>query len=76
MFPDTAPNGGNSGSGDATGGDADDSTFNNSGFRKRANDNATAGGNAFSGNSSNTSGGDVENIGGPDSTIGNTGGSK
>lgn len=44
--------------------------------RKRAVDNATAGGNAYSGATGNTNGGDITNEAGPTDTITNTGGSK
>ncbi|KAK7694463.1 hypothetical protein QCA50_001649 [Cerrena zonata] len=41
---------------------------------KRASDDQTAGGNAYTGNSGNVSSGDIDNIAGPDSTITNASG--
>lgn len=43
---------------------------------KRASDDQTAGGNAYTGNSGNVSSGDIDNVAGPDSTITNTSGSE
>lgn len=65
-FPvDTVGTGGFSGSGDAIGGSA-------GGFRKRAFDYGTAGGNSYSGASASTSSGSVSNVADPDSDVTNT----
>ncbi|TCD70673.1 hypothetical protein EIP91_002397 [Steccherinum ochraceum] len=61
----TVGTGGFSGSGDAIGGSA-------GGFRKRAFDYGTAGGNSYSGASSSTSSGSVSNVADPDSDVTNT----
>lgn len=67
---DTAPNGGDSGSGNASGGDVRARNF------RRATDDQTAGGNAYTGNTGNVNGGEIYNEADDDSTITNTGGSK
>lgn len=66
MLSDTAPNGGDSDSGPARGGDVN----------RRADDDQTAGGNAYTGSSGNVNGGDVVNEADDNATITNTGGSE
>lgn len=72
---DNAGGGGFSESGSAEGGDAAGPTP-PAGVRRRAGDNGTAGGNAYSGATSDVSGGSVVNSADDQGTITNDGGSK
>ena len=75
-FPDFATDGNASTSGDAQGGDADDgidASDDDFTFKKRATDDRTAGGDAYTGSSGDAGSGNIINSADDDATVTNTG---